>query len=113
MAADGVAGTGIDGLDHILVGGFPRNRVYLVQGDPGVGKTTLGLQFLLEGAKQGEKGLYITLSESADELNAVAQSHGWSLDSIEIYEQLIGETELQEEETTVFYPAEIELGETV
>jgi circadian clock protein KaiC len=113
MSRDDVAGTGIDGLDHILVGGLPRNRVYLVQGDPGVGKTTLGLQFLLEGARHGEKGLYVTLSESADELNSVAGSHGWSLDSIEVYEQLIGETELQEEETTVFYPAEIELGETV
>ena len=113
MSTDGVAGTGIEGLDHILVGGLPRNRVYLVQGDPGVGKTTLGLQFLLEGHRAGEKGMYVTLSESAEELHAVAQSHGWSLDGIHVYEQLIGDTELQEEETTVFYPAEIELGETV
>ena len=69
-----VAATGIEGLDHILLGGFPRNHVYLLQGDPGVGKTTLGLQFLLEGDKHGEKGLYLTLSETAEELRAVAES---------------------------------------
>ncbi|HEU4521513.1 MAG TPA: ATPase domain-containing protein, partial [Thermoanaerobaculia bacterium] len=113
MSQNHVAATGIEGLDHILVGGLPRNRVYLVQGDPGVGKTTLGLQFLIEGNRQGEKGLYITLSESADELHAVAESHGWNLEGITIYEQLVGESELNDEETTVFYPAEIELGETV
>lgn len=108
-----VASTGVEGLDHILLGGFPRNRVYLVQGDPGVGKTTLGLQFLLEGAREGEVGLYVTLSETKEELLAVAASHGWSLDSINIYEQLVGEESLEEEETTVFYPSEVELGETI
>ncbi|MDQ3283323.1 MAG: AAA family ATPase [Acidobacteriota bacterium] len=113
MHSEGIAGTGIDGLDFILLGGFPRNRVYLVQGDPGVGKTTLGLQFLLEGAANGERVLYITLSESRHELNAVAKSHGWSLERIEIFEQMIGEEALQEEESTVFYPSEIELGETI
>ncbi|HEX6179541.1 MAG TPA: ATPase domain-containing protein [Thermoanaerobaculia bacterium] len=113
MSTAEVASTGIEGLDHILVGGFPRNRVYLLQGDPGVGKTTMGLQFLLEGAKSGEKGLYITLSESADELNAVARSHGWNLETITVYEQLIGDSSLAADETTVFYPAEVELGETV
>jgi circadian clock protein KaiC len=113
MSTNGVAGTGIEGLNHILCGGLPRNRVYLVQGDPGVGKTTMGLQFLLEGARQGEKGLYITLSESSNELHAVAESHGWNLGEITVYEQLIGEAELKEDETTVFYPAEVELGETV
>ena len=110
---NGHAATGIEGFDHILMGGFPRNRVYLLQGDPGVGKTTLGLQFLLEGARRGEKGLYITLSETIAELHEVARSHGWSLDSIALYEQLVGEEALQEEETTVFYPAEVELGETI
>ena len=108
-----LASSGIAGLDHILLGGFPRNRVYLVQGDPGVGKTTLGLQFLLEGVRQGERALYITLSESRDELHSVAKSHGWSLDDVTIFEQMVGEESLQEEESTVFYPAEIELGETV
>ncbi|MDQ6799852.1 MAG: AAA family ATPase [Acidobacteriota bacterium] len=108
-----IAGTGIEGLDHILVGGLPRNRVYLVQGDPGVGKTTLGLQFLLEGIRLGETAMYITLSETAEELRAVADSHGWSLEKLHMYEQLVGEDQLNEEETTVFYPAEIELGETI
>jgi circadian clock protein KaiC len=108
-----VASSGIDGLDHILCGGFPRNRVYLVQGDPGVGKTTLGLQFLLEGIRRGERCLYITLSESADELQAVARSHGWMLDGIEIYEEMVGQDSLTDEESTVFYPAEIELGQTI
>jgi circadian clock protein KaiC len=107
------AATGIKGLDHILLGGFPRNRVYLVQGDPGVGKTTLGLQFLLEGIRCGEKSLYITLSESGDELRAVAVSHKWDISGLEIYEQLVGEEALQEEDSTVFYPAEVELGETI
>jgi circadian clock protein KaiC len=113
MSSEALASTGIAGLDHILLGGFPRNRVYLVQGDPGVGKTTLGLQFLLEGVRNGEAVLYITLSESAEELHAVARSHGWSMDGVNIYEQMIGEEALNEEETTVFYPAEIELGETI
>ncbi len=113
MDAQSVAQTGIEGLDHILVGGLPRNRVYLVQGDPGVGKTTLGLQFLLEGVRKGEVGLYITLSETAEELTAVAASHGWDISPIQIYEQLVGEEQLTEEESTVFYPSEIELGETI
>src|SRR5687768_1732431 len=112
-ASPDVAATGIKGLDHILLGGFPRNRVYLVQGDPGVGKTTMGLQFLIEGVRLGERCLYITLSESKNELLAVAVSHGWNLEGIEIYEQLVGEEALDEEDTTVFYPAEIELGETI
>jgi circadian clock protein KaiC len=73
----------------------------------------MGLQFLLEGARRGEKGLYITLSESADELKAVSRSHGWDIKDISIFEYLVGEAELKEDETTVFYPAEIELGETV
>jgi circadian clock protein KaiC len=113
MSRKNVAATGIAGLDHILIGGFPRGRIYLIQGDPGVGKTTLGLQFLLEGVREGEAVLYVTLSESADELQQVARSHNWSLDDVPIYEQLIGEEALQEEEETVFYPAEIELGETI
>jgi len=95
------------------VGGFPRNHVYLLQGDPGVGKTTLGLQFLLEGVRVGETSLYITLSETKDELQAVARSHNWDISGVHIYEELIGEDSLEEDETTVFYPAEVELGRTI
>jgi circadian clock protein KaiC len=108
-----VAATGIEGLDYILLGGFPRNHVYLLQGDPGVGKTTLGLQFLLEGVRNGEGALYVTLSETHRELEAVARSHNWDLTGVQIYEQLIGEDTLEEEDSTVFYPAEVELGQTV
>lgn len=105
--------TGVAGLDDILGGGFPRNRIYLIQGDPGVGKTTLALQFLLEGAKTGETGLYITLSETREELEAVAESHGWDLDPIELFElssmqaALAGETD-----NTFFHPSEVELNRT-
>ena len=109
-----IASTGVQGLDEILGGGFPKHHVFLIQGDPGAGKTTLSLQFLLEGAKQGEKGLYLTLSESVTELHTVAASHGWSLDEITIHEQLVGEEMLSEEEDlTLFHPSEIELWETV
>jgi circadian clock protein KaiC len=109
-----VAATGIVGLDAILGGGFPKDHVYLIQGDPGAGKTTLSLQFLLEGVKQGEKGLYITLSETKRELHAVARSHGWDLTGVEINEHLVREETLSEEEdTTIFHPSEIELGQTV
>ena len=110
---DNIAATGIEGLDYILLGGFPRNHVYLLQGDPGVGKTTLGLQFLLEGVRNGESALYITLSETSDELHAVAASHNWDMTGVDVYEHLIGEQSLTEDDTTVFYPAEIELGQTV
>jgi len=97
QAAQSRAQTGIEGLDHILVGGLPRNRVYLVQGDPGVGKTTLALQFLLEGIRNGETVLYVTLSETAEELKAVADSHGWDISKVHVYEQLVGEEELRED----------------
>src|SRR3954466_11579017 len=80
--------TGVPGLDRLLVGGYPSNRVHLIEGQPGSGKTTLALQFLLEGARAGESGLYITLSETKEELKAVAASHGWSLDGFQIYELL-------------------------
>ena len=78
--------TGVSGLDEILKGGLTPFRLYLVEGDPGAGKTTLGLAFALEGVRQGEKCLYVTLSESKDELIAGASSHGWSLDGIRIEE---------------------------
>lgn len=105
--------TGIEGLDNILEGGFPANRIYLVEGEPGTGKTTLALQFLLEGARCGEPGLYVTLSETKEELKAVAESHGWSLDGFTIYELLPTANSLNpESQYTVFHPSEIELGET-
>jgi len=78
--------TGISGLDDVLRGGFPLRRLYLVQGAPGSGKTTLALQFLLEGARNGERVLYISLSETREEIEEVATSHGWSLDGLEIVE---------------------------
>lgn len=104
--------TGIQGLDHILKGGLPRSRIHLIEGDPGTGKTTLALQFLLEGIRQNEKGLYITLSETKDELIAVAASHGWSLDGMEIFELSPIESKIGPESiTTLFHPSEIELNE--
>src|SRR5664279_4300691 len=104
---------GVEGLDKILGGGLPRSRVYLVQGEPGVGKTTLALQFLLEGARLGEAGLYITLSETKEELEEVAESHGWAVNLINLFElsslaeQLQGETD-----NTFFHPSEVELNQT-
>src|SRR6266550_8105832 len=83
---NGRVATGIAGLDQILGGGLPQDRVYLVEGDPGSGKTTLALQFLQEGIQRGEKVLYVTLSETRAELAAVANSHGWDLDGMQIHE---------------------------
>jgi circadian clock protein KaiC len=104
--------TGIAGLDAILCGGLTAQRVYLVEGSPGTGKTTLGLQFLLDGIASNQSGLYITLSETADELTAVAHSHGWSLDGIHVFE-LASEDALEPEaQQSVFHPSEVELGET-
>ena len=107
------ATTGITGLDAVLDGGFPRNRLYLLQGDPGAGKTTLALQFLLEGVKRGEKVLYITLSETIEELKSVAASHGWSLDGINTFELAAIEESLKFDNLqTIFPPSEIELNQT-
>lgn len=104
---------GVPGLDDILCGGLPRNRVYLIQGDPGVGKTTLALQFLLEGLRLGEPGLYITLSETKEELAMVAESHGWDLDKIDLFELSSMEESLKgETESTFFHPSEVELNRT-
>ena len=105
--------TGIEGLDDILAGGLPENTLYLVEGEPGTGKTTLALQYLLEGARRGERGLYVTLSETADELRGVALSHGWSLDNVAIYELAPTPEPLSaDEQYTILHPSEVELGET-
>jgi circadian clock protein KaiC len=107
------AATGIEGLDYILGGGFPINRMYLLEGDPGAGKTTMALQFLLEGARHGEPGVYATLSETEEELRDVAASHGWSLDGITICELQTAEESLKaDSQYTLFHPSEVELSET-
>ncbi|MEJ6022423.1 ATPase domain-containing protein [Ramlibacter sp. PS4R-6] len=106
------ASTGIAGLDHVLGGGLPAHHLYLVEGTPGCGKTTLGLQFLLRGTELGEKGLYITLSETSGELFTVAQSHGWSLEGIEIFQLLTDEGLSPDAEQSILHPSEVELGET-
>ena len=105
--------TGIPGLDNVLCGGVDAERLYLVEGEPGTGKTTLALQFLLEGARRGETGLYVTLSESERELRLVAKRHGFSLDKVSIFELVPPEASLDpERELTLFHPAELELTET-
>ncbi|HJU20149.1 MAG TPA: ATPase domain-containing protein [Stellaceae bacterium] len=104
--------TGSPELDRILNGGLVRHRLYLVEGTAGTGKTTLALQFAIEGAAQGEKTLYITLAETAEELNAAARSHGWSLDPIEVYELVPLEARIDRQQT-VLQPSEVELGETM
>jgi circadian clock protein KaiC len=106
--------SGVAGLDQILFGGFPRHRLYLIEGAPGTGKTTLALQFLLQGREQGERTLFVTLSESKDELGDVAESHGWSLEGIDLYELEATQKRLKpEEEYTVFRPEDAELTDTI
>lgn len=106
--------TGIPGLDDILHGGFPAGHLYLIEGDPGTGKTTLALQFLLEGIRQGERVLYVTLSESVEELQQSALSHGWSLEGVEIVEMIPPDDDLKPEaQYTVFHPSEVELADTI
>ena len=105
--------TGIPGLDELLIGGLTPNRMYLVEGKPGTGKTTLALQFLMEGRARGERTLYVTLSETSHELRAVAASHGWSIEGIELYQLAAGEGSKPAEQYTLYHPAEVELNETV
>ncbi len=106
--------SGIAGLDQIIAGGFPAERVYLIEGDPGSGKTTLALQFLLEGLQRGEQVLYVTLSETATELNVVAASHGWDISGMAIHELAAHDDGRfdPDEQYTFFHPSEMELGET-
>jgi circadian clock protein KaiC len=108
-----LAATGISGLDEVLGGGLTRNRLYLIEGPPGSGKTTTALQFLLEGVRLGEPGLYITLSETEQELHAVAAAHGWSLAEARIFEIMPSQEALRgDQQYTVFHPSEVELSET-
>lgn len=122
MKLDGSAGSavqeslmkvGVPGLDDVLGGGLTSNRLYLIEGTPGAGKTTIALQFLIEGVKRGESVLYVTLSETAEELRGVAQSHGWDLSGIDVREMLPSEAALEpDEQYTMFHPSEVELSET-
>lgn len=105
--------TGSPGLDDILCGGLDRDRVYLVEGKPGSGKTTIAMQFLLEGARRGERGLYVAMAETHRELKLVAQRHGWSIGGIDIFELVPAEASMDlQKELTVLHPAEIDLSET-
>jgi circadian clock protein KaiC len=105
--------TGIEGLDDILGGGLTPNRLYLIEGMPGSGKTTLAFQFLIEGARKGEPVLYVSLSETEEEIRAVGASHGWSLDGVSIRELIPSEEALAPgAQNTMFHPSEVELGET-
>lgn len=113
MAQIKLVKTGIPELDDVLGGGLTTDRVYLLHGSPGSGKTTLAMQFLLEGVRQGEKVIYVTLSETKAELMASAASHGWSLDGVEIFELVAQESELEpDNQYTMYQPAEIELSTT-
>ena len=112
VASSAKDSTGIGGLDEILTGGFTRDRIYLAEGVPGSGKTTLGLQFALEGLRRGESVLYVSLSETLGELQEVATSHGWSLDGLAIRELAPSESSLRpDEQYTMFHPSEVELSE--
>ncbi|MDR6232653.1 ATPase domain-containing protein [Pseudomonas oryzihabitans] len=109
-----IIATGNPGLDGVLRGGLPRDRLYLLEGTPGSGKTTLGLQFLFEGVRQGESVLYITLSETSEELQSVAESHGWSLEGVHLFELSAADAVLGgAQEQTILHPWESELGDTI
>ena len=107
----GLTTTGLQGLDAILQGGLPKGRAYLVEGSPGVGKTTLGLQFLLEGARAGERVMLASLIETPEEIHDVAKSHGWNLDEVHMLELPQNVRDSALEEQTVFPPGEVEFGE--
>jgi len=105
--------TGVPGLDEVLAGGLTSDRLYLVEGEPGTGKTTLALQFLNEGVRRGESTLYITLAETRVELLSVAASHGWDMEGIHIEEIIPDEKALDpDQQYTIFHPSEIELSAT-
>src|SRR5688572_15001929 len=102
--------TGIEGLDDVLGGGLPKNHLYLVEGESGSGKTTLGLHFLLAGKRRGERGLWVTMSETDRELEQAARSHGWSLEEIEVCNLGVSQEALKPgEKYSFFSPADVEL----
>ena len=106
--------TGVQGLDDILQGGLPAGEMYLLEGDPGTGKTTIAMQYLLDGLAQGEKVLYVTLSEPKQELSASAASHGWDFEAVPVVEFVPDEASLSSEsQYTVFHASEVELASTV
>ena len=106
--------TGIAGLDEVLAGGVPARRLYVIEGSPGSGKTTLALQFLREGARLGQRVLYVTLSETLEELSDVAASHDWTLDGIDLLElESLSDRFQQGSDYTVFHPSDVELEDTV
>ncbi|MDP9198163.1 MAG: circadian clock protein KaiC [Pseudomonadota bacterium] len=108
----GKASTGIAGLDSVLNGGLARSRTFLLEGIPGTGKTTIALEFLREGARAKERGLYITLSETEEELRATADSHGWQLNGVDIFELLPPENLLSDDQQqSLLYSSDLELGE--
>ena len=104
--------TGIPELDTVLRGGLPKRRIHLIEGRPGTGKTTIGLRFLIDGASKGERSLYISLSETVEEMEATARSHGWSLSGIDLREVVPGEAQLEREQSVLF-PSEAELSQTI
>lgn len=109
-----LAKTGIEGLDEILRGGLPAGRFYLLEGSPGSGKTTLALQFLMEGMANGETVLYVTLSETAEELVTVARSHDWSIEQMNMFELAQADVALSfDREQSILHPWEVELSETI
>ncbi len=107
------AATGIEGLDAVLDGGLARDQAYLVQGDPGSGKTTLGLQFCMAGAAQGERVLYLTTCENEEEIRQAVRSHGWTLDGVTVHYHDARECFGEEIQQSVFHPAEVELPRTI
>jgi circadian clock protein KaiC len=113
-ASAAVVSTGIAGLDQVMQGGWPRRRMFLVRGRPGTGKTTMAMQFLLDGRRRGESGLYVTLSETKEELELVAASHEWSLEGLTLIELSALDQRLRpESQSTLLHPAEFELQNTI
>jgi circadian clock protein KaiC len=110
----GLVSTGIEGLDAVLNGGLPRGHFFLVEGNAGAGKTTMGLQFLMAGVRAGENVLYVTLSESEKEIKKIAHSHGWSLDGVTIYEFMPNEDSLgSDDQYSAFHPSDVEFEDSM